>query len=85
MDQCHLKLAELIPDTFPSYEDLAYYFSPQTSLSVHNDNVHTSACEVGSSQLSLAKLATFCGHYFGLKGEALVVKMHAAVWEGIAV
>ena len=85
LDRCHLKLAELILDTFPSYEDLAYYFSPQTSLLAHSSNVHALACEVGSSQPSLAELTTFCGCYFGLEGKALIVKMHATVWEGAAV
>ncbi|KAN0075204.1 PIN domain-like protein [Tylopilus felleus] len=85
LDRHYLKLAETIPDAFPNYTDLEYYFSPLTRSAAHNSNSPLLALEPKSSQPCLAALAAFCRCHFGLEHEALVTKMRTTVWEGVAV
>ncbi|KAF9223301.1 hypothetical protein BS17DRAFT_817621 [Gyrodon lividus] len=85
LDRRYPKLAGIISDTFPCYEDLKYYFSPLTKFSAYDSGSLPPVYEVKSSQPSLATLAAFCEHHFGLEHEALVTKMCTTIWEGAAV
>ncbi|KAF9223298.1 hypothetical protein BS17DRAFT_817619 [Gyrodon lividus] len=81
LDRRYPKLAGIISDTFPCYEDLKYYFSPLTKFSAYDSGSLPPVYEVKSSQPSLATLAAFCEHHFGLEHEALVTKMCTTIWE----
>lgn len=74
----------MIPDVFPSYEDLEHYFAPLTNFSVNSNSNLSAVYAVESSQPCLTALATFCEHHFGLEHEALVTRMRTTVWEGAA-
>jgi hypothetical protein len=87
LDRRYPKLAGTIPDVFPNYKDLEYYFTPLTNFSVnsrHNGGLPSAHYEIESSQPCLAALTTFCEQHFGLEHEGLITRLCTTVWEGAA-
>jgi hypothetical protein len=87
LDRQYPKLAGTIPDVFPNYKDLEYYFTPLTNFSVnsrHNGGLPSAHYEIESSQPCLAALTTFCEQHFGLEHEGLITRLCTIVWDGAA-
>ncbi|KAJ7504734.1 PIN domain-like protein, partial [Mycena galericulata] len=83
LDKCRPKLANSIPDTFPSVRIADLYLNPLTSGSPHFLGHMPNVMDWTPREPNIPAISAFCTSKFGWSGAHLLKKLNGNLWPGV--